>query len=116
MNKFFITTPEIASALEMATGIRAEKARQQGCEGVTSFWWGVVRHPDGEQAALAIHDAPEAGGVVQQIGENNEIVIGDAPTGSNIVYQNGDLVITTDDLIDELPADWHTADPSADAP
>jgi hypothetical protein len=106
MNKFFITTPEIASALEMATGISAEKARQQGCEGVTSFWWSVVRHPDGEQAALAIHDVPETG----------EIAVGDQLAASNIVYQNGDLVITTDDLVDELPADWHTADPSADAP
>jgi hypothetical protein len=115
MSKFFITTPEIASALEMATGISAEKARQQGCEGVTSFWWSVVRHPDGEQAALVIHDAPEAGGVVQ-IGENNEIVIGDTPAGSNIVYQNGDLVITTNDLIDELPADWQTETPDLDAP
>jgi hypothetical protein len=116
MNKFFITTPEIASALEMATGISAEKARQQGCEGVTSFWWSVVRHPDGEQAALVIHDAPEAGGVMQQIGDNNEVVIGDAPAASNIVYQNGDLVITTDDLIDELPADWQLETPDLDAP
>jgi hypothetical protein len=106
MNKFFIITPEIARALEMTTGISAEKARQQGCEGVTSFWWSVVRHPDGEQAALAIHDAPEA----------SEIAIGDQSAVPNIVYQNGDLVITTDDLIDELPADWHTVDPSADAP
>ncbi len=106
MNKFFITTPEIASALEMATGISAEKARQQGCEGVTSFWWSVVRHPDGEQAALEIHDVLEV----------SEVAIGDAPAGSNIVYQNGGLVITTDDLIDELPADWHTVDPNADAP
>jgi hypothetical protein len=106
MSKFFITTPEIASALEMATGISAEKARQQGCEGVTSFWWSVVRHPDGEQAALVIHDAPEAG----------EIVIGDTPAGSNIVYKNGDLVITTDDLIDELPADWQPETPDLDAP
>ena len=105
MNKFFITTPEIASALEMATGISAEKARQQGCEGVTSFWWSVVRHPDGEQAALEIHDAPEA----------SDIEIGDQSAAPNIVYQNGDLVITTDDLVDELPADWHTADPSVDA-
>lgn len=105
MNKFFITTPEIASALEMATGISAERARQQGCEGVTSFWWDVLRHPDGEQAALVIHDAPEDG----------EIVIGDTPAGSNIVYQNGDLVITTDDLIDELPADWQPETPDLDA-
>ena len=94
MNKFFITTPEIASALEMATGISAEKANQEGCVGTTSFWWSVVRHPDGEQAALAIHDAPNDG----------------------VVYQNGELIITTDDLIDELPADWQTETPDLDAP
>jgi hypothetical protein len=70
-----------------------------------------VRHPDGEQAALVIHDAPEDGSVMQQIDENNEVVIGDQSPASNIVYQNGALVITSDDLIDELPADWQPETP-----
>ena len=63
--KYFVTTLAAAQALaqplEMATGISAIKAKQEGCEGVTAFWWPLIIHPDGQQVAICIPDEFQRG-------------------------------------------------------
>jgi hypothetical protein len=76
--KYYITQQEIAQ------GIAAIKAQQMGCTGVTSFWWTVVKRPILNEAALAIPD------------EETELAEGETV---KTLYENGDFIITTDDLV-----------------
>lgn len=76
--KYYITTTS-----EQAYGISALKAQQEGCAGVTVFWWSVITHPQTGEAALSISD------------EECEL----APAEKvKILYVNGLNQITTDDL------------------
>ena len=77
--KYYITQQEIAQ------GISAIKAQQMGCGGVTSFWWSVVKRPILNEAALAILD------------EETQLTEGETV---KILYENGDFIITTDDLVE----------------
>jgi hypothetical protein len=77
--KYYITQQELAQ------GISAIKAQQMGCNGVTSFWWGVVKRPILNEAALAIPD------------EETELAEGETV---KTLYENGDFIITTDDLVE----------------
>ncbi len=77
--KYYITQQEIAQ------GISAIKAQQMGCTGVTAFWWSVVEGPILNEAALAIPD------------EETELAEGET---IKTLYENGDFIITTDDLVE----------------
>jgi hypothetical protein len=105
--KYFVTTlaaaQSLAQPLEMATGISAIKAKQEGCEGVTAFWWPLIRHPDGQQVAICIPDDQALPTTIIQDGEPVEV-----PAE---IYQSGAIKIEPEDLIDELPEGWQTAAP-----
>jgi hypothetical protein len=83
--KYYITQQEIAQGIEIAQGVSAIKAQQMGCTGVTSFWWSVVKRPILNEAALAIPD------------EETELAEGETV---KTLYENGDFIITTDDLVE----------------
>jgi len=76
--KYYITQQELAQ------GISAIKAHQMGCTGVTAFWWAVIKRPILNEAALAIPD------------EETELAEGETV---KTLYENGDFIITTDDLV-----------------
>ena len=105
--KYFVTTLAAAQAmaqpLEMATGLSAIKAKQEGCEGVTSFWWQLIRHPDGQQVAICIPDDQALPTTIIQDGEPVEV-----PAE---IYQSGEIKIKPEDLIDELPEGWQISNP-----
>jgi hypothetical protein len=84
--KYYRTQQQIAQeiAQELAQGVSAIKAQQMGCTGVTSFWWTIVKRPILNEAALAIPD------------EETELAEGETV---KTLYQNGDFIITTDDLV-----------------
>ena len=105
--KYYVTTlaaaQSMAQPLEMATGISAIKAKQEGCEAVTSFWWQLIRHPDGQQVAICIPDDQAMPTTIFQDGELIEV----APE----IYQSGPIEIKPEDLIDELPEGWQISNP-----
>lgn len=105
--KYYVTTlaaaQSMAQPLEMATGISAIKAKQEGCEGVTSFWWQLIRHPDGKQVAICIPDDQALPTTIIQDGEPVEV-----PAE---IYQSGEIEIKPEDLIDELPEGWQISNP-----
>jgi len=105
--KYFVTTLAVAQSLaqplEMATGISAIKAKQEGCEGVTAFWWPVIIHPDGQQVAICIPDDQALPTTIIQDGEPVEV-----PAE---IYQSGAIEIKPEDLIDELPEGWQISNP-----
>jgi hypothetical protein len=76
--KYYITQQELAR------GISAIKAQQMGCNGITAFWWNVVKRPILNEAALAIPD------------EETELAEGETV---KTLYENADFIITTDDLV-----------------
>jgi hypothetical protein len=84
--KYYRTQQQVAQeiAQELAQGVSAIKAQQMGCTGVTSFWWTIVKRPILNEAALAIPD------------EETELAEGETV---KTLYQNGDFIITTDDLV-----------------
>ena len=84
--KYYRTQQQIAQeiAQELAQGVSAIKAQQMGCTGVTSFWCTIVKRPILNEAALAIPD------------EETELAEGETV---KTLYQNGDFIITTDDLV-----------------
>jgi hypothetical protein len=47
---YYITTPEIASEISHI------KAVQEGCTGITQFWWEVIYHPIENLAAIVFSD------------------------------------------------------------
>ena len=49
--KYYITSPE------MASGISHIKAIQNGCTGVTQFWWEVINHPTENLSAIVFNDS-----------------------------------------------------------
>lgn len=89
--KYFITT------LELAQGISAIKAQQMGCTGTTSFWWGIIQHPDTAEAALCIPQ--EEYTLTEEVkDEEGNIII---PAESfKVLYESLNFLITTNDLID----------------
>ena len=105
--KYFVTTlaaaQSLAQPLEMATGISAIKAKQEGCEGVTSFWWPLIIHPDGQQVAICIPDDQALPTTIIQDGEPVEVPVK--------IYQSGPIEIKPEDLIDKLPDGWQIENP-----
>jgi len=104
--KYYITTPELAQ------GISAIKAQQQGCTGVTAFWWAITTNANGTQSALCISDEEAAlsPGVEEYTDEEGNVVPAVPAQTVKTIYKNPPdaptVTITTDDLVSELPADW----------
>lgn len=110
MPKYFI-----APSKEIAKGVSAIKAEQMGCAGTgdtTSFWWGVIPHPNNGGYALVIPD--EECVLAEAILDENGDVITPAETVKTIYKNPPDaptLTITTDDLVDYATleaAGWFT--------
>jgi len=81
--KYYISSPE------MASGISHIKAIQNGCTGVTQFWWEVINHPVENLSAIVFTDA--------------ECELEDGET-EKVLYQNPSekplFQITTDEIVD----------------
>lgn len=93
--KYYITRQEIAQ------GISAIKAEQMGCGGVTSFWWSVIKRPILNEAALAIPDEETELQAAYDIYDIEGNITGSVSAETvKTLYENGDLVITTDDLVE----------------
>jgi hypothetical protein len=88
--KYYITQQELAQ------GISAIKAQQMGCTGVTAFWWGVIKRPILNEAALAI---PDEETVLAPAIYNEENELFTPAETVKTLYENGDFIITTDDLV-----------------
>ena len=93
--KYYITRQEIAQ------GISAIKAEQMGCGGVTSFWWSVIKRPILNEAALAIPNEETELQSGYDILDMEGNVTGSVPAETvKTLYENGDFIITTDDLFE----------------
>ena len=105
--KYYITT------LKIAQGISAVKAQQMGCGEVTSFWWNVIKRRNLNEAALAIPDEETKLQAGYDIIDMEGNVTGTVPAETvKTLYENGDFIITTDDLFEHevLEADgWFTS-------
>jgi hypothetical protein len=86
--KYYITT------LEMASGINQIKAKLEGCNDTTLFWWVTITHPTTGQVALCVEDK-ECTPILTAANQLGiEVVIETART----IYETPTLKITTDSL------------------
>ena len=100
--KYLITT------LELAQGISALKAQHMGCSGVTSFWWGIIKHPETAEVAICIPE--EECTLAAEVRDEEGNIVTPAET-FKVLYESQSLLITTNDLsdFDELDNEgWFT--------
>jgi hypothetical protein len=87
--KYYITS------LEMASGINQIKAKLEGCDDTTLFWWVTITHPTTGQVALCVPDSESTQVTQVTIEEGTEVITQTART----LYETPTLKMTTDDLV-----------------
>lgn len=89
MLKYYVTSPETA------LGVSALKAQEQGCTGVTCFWWSVINHATNGKSAIVFQD--EECALNPDVYDEEGVLITPAET-VKVLYSNGNVQITTNDL------------------